>query len=129
MTKRIIKLAHIDPSVEEVELPSGRVVPVRPADAGAFELAIEVIDVANGRRDATPDDLKTLLKAVKRMLPDATAEEVEQLTVPMLSAVVLIATGRAAEVYALLGESSAPGADHSSRRSDPATSSAPSLSG
>lgn len=128
--KRKIRLADIDPPEHEVTLPSGRTIPVRPADAGAFELVMEVWDVAQGRRDPTPEDMRTLIRAVRRMLPDATTEEVDQLTAPMLLAVVQLGTGHAAEVYALLGESSAPGAQApDSRRSSPATASPTSASG
>lgn len=126
MSKRIIKLTQVDPAVEEmVELPSGREIAVRSADAGAFELVMDVWDVATGKRSATPDDLKVMLKIVQRVLPDSTAEERSQLTTPMMVAVIQIASGRAAEVYALLGESSAPGVENDSRRSTPDIPSAP----
>lgn len=105
------RLADIDPTPDTVELPSGREVILRHADAGAIELLIEL--------EANPGDLQKQLAIVQRILPDASAEELRQLTMPMIAQVVKLGTARGLEVYQRMGESSAPGAK-STRRSPPA---------
>lgn len=116
-----IRLIDIDPPVDTVILPSGREIPVRPADAGVMELALETPGTAT---------LPQLLTIARRLLPDATEEELRSLTIGMLNAVLQAGVKSAMEVYTRVGESLAPEAmAAASRRSPLAPSSPPSASG
>jgi hypothetical protein len=88
--------------VEDVKLPSGRVVALRHANAGVYQLNVRVqratLAAAEGR--ATPDDptLEELLTAIGQVLPEATPEELRQLHPVMLPLLLAAACGRAAQV-------------------------------
>ena len=94
-----ISLRQIDPAVETVILPSGREIPVYPADAGAVQLIRELEQAGYG------DEPKAIL-ALRRLIPDATPEEIDTLTPPMVRVIVALGTQGVAAVEAMLGESS-----------------------
>jgi hypothetical protein len=93
-----IRLRDLDPVVELVLLPSGHEIGVYPADAGAIQLIREL--------EADPNDEDKARLCLRRLLPDATPDEILQLTPPMVKAVLLLATKQVAAVEEMLGESS-----------------------
>jgi hypothetical protein len=93
-----INLRDLDPAVESVLLPSGREVPVYPADAGTVQLLREL--------ELNPEDEARADLCLRRMIPDSTPEERLELTPPMVNVICLLSTKRIAEVEKLLGESS-----------------------
>lgn len=88
--------------VDDVKLPSGRVVALRHANAGVYQLNVRVqraaLAAADGR--TTPDDptLEELFTALGQVMPEATPEEIRQLHPVMLPVLLAAACGRAAQV-------------------------------
>jgi hypothetical protein len=112
-----IRLADLERTVGEVELPTGRIVGVREFDGTAAQMARELdtlmAAVQKAADDGTEppdvaDHLETLWDITARCLPTATVEEVRGLTPVQCWAVIKIAGGKAAEVERILGNGSGP---------------------
>lgn len=91
----LIRLAELESTPEEVELPNGSVYTVKRFDGFAADLW------ASASEDGT-DDSALLYQLVRLSLPDASEEEVKSLTVTQAAAVVSVATGNVEKVLAAL---------------------------
>jgi hypothetical protein len=89
-----LRLADLDRALEPVELPNGRVVPVKEMDAGAFEL-YEILKGDEG-------DTAVALELMERVLPDAKPDEIRSLTPAMMQGVLMIAAGKIAQVHEMI---------------------------
>jgi hypothetical protein len=94
-----LRLADLDRALEPVELPNGRVVPVKEMDAGAFEL-YEILKGDEG-------DTAVALELMERVLPDATPDEIRSLTPAMMQGVLMIAAGKIAQVHEMIAGNAA----------------------
>jgi hypothetical protein len=94
-----LRLADLDRALEPVELPNGRVVPVKEMDAGAFEL-YEILKGDEG-------DTAVALELMERVLPDAKPDEIRSLTPAMMQGVLMIAAGKIAQVHEMIAGNAA----------------------
>ena len=100
--RKAIRLVEITGPAGDVELPNGRVVAVQPAPSFVVQLSRDLRDlyITNGTEEE--HHFSDLCRAMEVLLPDATAEELASLTVPMMTGVVAISMGHVAAVEAVL---------------------------
>lgn len=106
-----IRVADLNQPVGHLEVNATRRIAIRRADLGTFQLAQELAE--------KPDNLGLQLACLKRILPDATDEELRAFTPEVITAVVNRALANLDEVQRALGESS--GVSPSTNDSPPAT--------
>jgi hypothetical protein len=116
-----INVADFDLPVGHVVFRSGKRVPIMRADLGVMQLARALVD--------EPTNLEVQIACLQRVLPDATVEEIETLTGPALSAIVLRSRDGIPEAETLLGESSGVGPENTTTDSPLATETPTSATG
>jgi hypothetical protein len=92
-----IREADFDRAIGDFVTKAGRRLPIRRADLGTFQLAQEVAE--------QPGNLGLQLACLKRIMPDATDEELRGLTVPVMQRIIERSLANLDEVQRLLGES------------------------
>jgi hypothetical protein len=99
-----LRLVDLEKSAGEIELPNGRTVAVRPIDGTGVGLWLSIMD-----KTAKDADIWRL---ARRLLPDATEEEIGSLSITMVTIIVQISYGFLDSVLAyaasLEGKATAP---------------------
>lgn len=120
-----IRIADLDKPAAQVELLSGRIVRVRHMDAIALDLYKSIVGGT-----ASETDIWLL---AQRLLPDATPEEIRELTPEAIAGVAQIAVGQIVAVQAWIADlnarkdtTPAPTVSSSSPATESGTSSPPS---
>lgn len=123
-TKTPIRLSGVFSDPELIELPDGRLIPVRPIDGIGFDLYTEM--------EADPEKGNLIWDITARCLPSLTLKEVKGFTPAECAAVVAVAVGQVKLVLDLVEQTSKngnapvttaePGAQRSSTLSDSSSS-------
>lgn len=97
-----IQLLTAENKVDDVGLVSGRVVPLRHANAGVFALNLRLQQAIGGVAGVTEPSLDELRAGLRQVLPDATDADLDAMPVIAWPMLLAAACGKAVEVNDVL---------------------------